>query len=672
MDRMQSLTYTFAAHLSLAAHIELDRLLAMHCQLYNSALEERRAAYSHSRQSLSFATQSRELTGLRADDPHWAAQDRRVAVETLRRLDRAYQRFYSNVASGIRVSDAGRPRFRSQRRFRTLAVYAGASHYLRCDKPTRYRLDIKGLPPIRFRARRLLQGQPLEIRVVRKARRVEVQLVYQTPLPTAPETSATGVGVHMGLTPRVATSDGLRVERRMIDHRRLKRLDRRMASMRLKAVASGRARWAPTGDGPARLEWEGGVPSVRYRDFRAQYGREWERITEADHQHCHRLTTAIIQSLDPGELVSVENPHIRQLLIYGRDASAVSEQRWGQMASMLEYKAARAGLRYETVTSERLEGCSRCGATLDVSTRGLVRCPECGLTMEKEQNTAINVLRRAISSSGALTRNVAENTPSNQNIGSPVAATDSDSGDTLTYSLGGTDATSFGVETSTGQLKTKAPLDHETKASYSLTVSVHDGKNRAGSPDTAVDATVTVTIIVTDMNEPPALLDTETGVRQIAENTVAGVNIGGRVAATDQDGDSLTYSLAGTDATSFEFDASNGQLKTKAPLDHETTASYTVTISVRDSRAADGTSDTATDDTITVTVSVIDLAEDGTIHAVVATAASEHPGHRDAIRPPDNVPHGGLGMGEVDEQDALDNHQYSHIGFLHPRGCRRG
>ena len=115
------------------------------------------------------------------------------------------------------------------------------------------------------------------------------------------------------------------------------------------------------------------------------------------------------------------------------------------------------------------------------------------------------------------------------------------------------------------------------------------------------------------MNEPPAFLATETGVRQIAENTVAGVNIGGRVAATDQDGDSLTYSLGGTDAMSFEFDASNGQLKTKAPLDHETTASYTVTISVRDSRAADGTSDTATDATITVTVSVTDVAEDGTV-----------------------------------------------------------
>ena len=68
------------------------------------------------------------------------------------------------------------------------------------------------------------KGSLWKYRWSEKARRVEVQLVYQTPLPTAPETSETGVGVHMGLTPRVATSDGLRVERRMIDHRRLKRL----------------------------------------------------------------------------------------------------------------------------------------------------------------------------------------------------------------------------------------------------------------------------------------------------------------------------------------------------------------------------------------------------------------------------------------------------------------
>ena len=88
--------------------------------------------------------------------------------------------------------------------------------------------------------------------------------------------------------------------------------------------------------------------------------------------------------------------------------------------------------------------------------------------------------RPTFPSSETRTRSVAENTPSNQNIGSPVAATDSNSGDSLTYSLGGPDAASFRIETFTGHLKTEAPLDHETRASYSVTVSVHDGKNLAG------------------------------------------------------------------------------------------------------------------------------------------------------------------------------------------------
>ena len=41
------------------------------------------------------------------------------------------------------------------------------------------------------------------------------------------------------------------------------------------------------------------------------------------------------------------------------------------------------------------------------------------------------------------TRSVAENTASGQNIGAPVTATDTDTSNTLTYTLGGTDAADF-------------------------------------------------------------------------------------------------------------------------------------------------------------------------------------------------------------------------------------
>jgi hypothetical protein len=55
---------------------------------------------------------------------------------------------------------------------------------------------------------------------------------------------------------------------------------------------------------------------------------------------------------------------------------------------------------------------------------------------------------------GSTTREVAENTAAGENIGAAVAATDENSGNTLTYSLSGTDASSFSIVSGTGQLQT--------------------------------------------------------------------------------------------------------------------------------------------------------------------------------------------------------------------------
>ena len=93
-------------------------------------------------------------------------------------------------------------------------------------------------------------------------------------------------------------------------------------------------------------------------------------------------------------------------------------------------------------------------------------------------------------------RSVAENTPANRNIGTPIRATDADN-NRLTYSISGADAAFFDVVASSGQLRTKATLDHETRDSYSFTMSVHDGKDIHGNSDTTIDDEITVTITVT-------------------------------------------------------------------------------------------------------------------------------------------------------------------------------
>ncbi len=77
-----------------------------------------------------------------------------------------------------------------------------------------------------------------------------------------------------------------------------------------------------------------------------------------------------------------------------------------------------------------------------------------------------------------------------------MAATDRDN-DTLTYTLRGVDADSFGINRRTGQLLAKAALDYETKDSYSLRALVSDGKGGSDIID--------LTVMVTDVDEPPAI-----------------------------------------------------------------------------------------------------------------------------------------------------------------------
>ena len=125
-------------------------------------------------------------------------------------------------------------------------------------------------------------------------------------------------------------------------------------------------------------------------------------------------------------------------------------------------------------------------------------------------------------------RSIPENTPPGVNIGDPISATDGDDdgtgnddleyGDTLTYSLNGTDASSFDIDASTGQLITKAALDFEKphggtnsdSNSYVVTVTVKDGDGTS--------VTQNVTIGVTNVAEAPGALAAPTAVSTNSDN----------------------------------------------------------------------------------------------------------------------------------------------------------
>ena len=163
----------------------------------------------------------------------------------------------------------------------------------------------------------------------------------------------------------------------------------------------------------------------------------------------------------------------------------------------------------------------------------------------------------------ATTRAVDENAAGGEDIGTPVSATDADATDTLTYSLGGTDAGDFDVDTGNGQLKTKSALDHEAKDSYSVTVEVTD--NNGGTDSIAV------TITVNDVNEAPVP----------GEVPHQELTVGGAVATidlepyfVDPDGDLLTYSAVSSNEQTATVSL-NGSVLTITPVS-EGTASINV------------------------------------------------------------------------------------------------
>ena len=103
-------------------------------------------------------------------------------------------------------------------------------------------------------------------------------------------------------------------------------------------------------------------------------------------------------------------------------------------------------------------------------------------------------------------------------------------------------------------------------------------------------------------NNPPAFSGT-TAARSVAENTAAGQNVGAALTATDADSDTLTYTLEGTDAASFDIVSGSGQIRTRTGVtyNHEAKSTYTVVV-----KADDGNGGT---DTVTVTIAVTDVDE---------------------------------------------------------------
>ena len=210
-------------------------------------------------------------------------------------------------------------------------------------------------------------------------------------------------------------------------------------------------------------------------------------------------------------------------------------------------------------------------------------------------------------------------------------------------------------------------MNLESKVAYSIRVSTNNGDIGFGSNCTRTDdsrtlsgtysytvtftleacdttgGTVTATLrqgasevvsttqrvtVTSRPNRPPTFNDGTSTTRSINEKVGAGTGVFPPVEADDPDDDTLTYSLDGTDRSSFSIVSNSGLIRTRASLDYEAKSSYSV-----DVKASDGEDDTS----ITVTINVINLDEPGQVRFLYSAMPEVGEDFSASLSDPDGV-----------------------------------
>ncbi len=360
----------------------LDALLRCQRELYNAALEERRGAWKWEHRSVTYTDQCRTLTSLREVRPEILAAGVTVCRGTLRRLDRAFAAFYRRCQAGQRP---GYPRFRSQSRWDSLQWDDRNSWRL---DPAGGRLHVFGVGGIKVRLHRPVKGVPKAITVRREGRRWWVTIrCVDVPAEPLPPTGKE-IGIDLGVTVLVATSDGTLITNHRHAQRAAERIARAQRDLATKQRGSQRRRRA--------------VERVT-----AAHRRVRDQRSDALHQLSRRLVNdhdlIVHERLVIPNLVRRPHPRPDSTGGYAPNGAAaktglnrcIHDAGWGRLLAMIAYKAESAGrtvIAMEPRNTSR--ACAHCGHTSARNRHGVVfACQACGHQAHADTNAAINILR---------------------------------------------------------------------------------------------------------------------------------------------------------------------------------------------------------------------------------------------------------------------------------------
>lgn len=355
---------------SKAQHVALVRILEDQRQLYNAALEERIDAWRKARRSISYFDQTKALTACRREIPEMGALPVDLQRATLKRLDEAYRDLFRRVKAGKK---AGFPRFKGRGWFNSFGFREFSGITL-----DGLRLRFKGMPGgLRVHLHRPLpEGRILSCTFRRDNKGWVVALVKRVAA-SGRRSDGSAIGIDLGIKNLAVLSNGTVIPNPYAARRAQKVLRRRQRAL-------SRCRRCSAGSGKAR----------------AALARTHRMMANLRDTYLHQVSARLTRDY---AAIAVEDLNVaglsRSML-----AREVNDAAWGKLLFMLGYKAERAGCELIKVDPmNTTQACSGCGAIVPKTLADRWHeCPHCGLSLDRDHNAALNVLRRAVVGPWAL------------------------------------------------------------------------------------------------------------------------------------------------------------------------------------------------------------------------------------------------------------------------------
>ena len=333
--------------------------------LYNTALTQRITVYNSAKIGLNFYDQCLELPYLKKELPDFKTVPSQTLQDVLNRLNKSFLGFFNRLKLG--TDKAGFPRYRGKDRYHSFTLKQAGWSLEHSN------LYVKNVGRFKLKLHRPIQGD-IKTVTITQSKTNKWYVVFScdnVPERDYPDPIKDSVGLDVNLSNFLTDSEGNVVDNPKYFRNGSQYL--RMCQRRLSRRKKG---------------------SKNRADARLLVAKAHEHVTNQRLDFLHNVANKYINMY---ESIYAENLKIKNMIKNRHLSKSIADVAWGKFFEIITYKAEEAGrelLKVNPYNTTQL--CSRCGTYVHKDLKDRVHKCSCGLVIDRDHNSAINILKRGL------------------------------------------------------------------------------------------------------------------------------------------------------------------------------------------------------------------------------------------------------------------------------------